>query len=365
MKKIPFTSIIRINIGFFFSVVLFSCGSFQPTSFYAEDGIYGNDQQKVVSPKNETPKSSGYTQYFDEKSKEYIWEDSGEDYYFTDSENYSSANYSNNSSNSSRGQWGSSPQRTNVYILGSPIDYSFGYLGYDPFLFNSGFRYGFYGGGLYGRYNRFYNPYRWGYFDPFYPSYGFGFYNPYYYGGYYRYNRFYNNRFNRYANRYQPKRRSYSTSRRGASSSRLSSAPTRTSAASSRRGGTIRSTNQSRIRVPSLTRNAANVKGDSAENLRNYSLRYITRSDRNSIKQTVKNPKNIRRSSQRGYYNQKASSKSNMYNENRSSNNNSNNYSSPRRSSSGRASSPARSSYSSRSSGSRSSGSRSSSSRRN
>ena len=108
----------------------------------------------------------------------------------------------------------------------------------------------------------------------------------------------------------------------------------------------------------------ANVRGDSAENLRNYSRRYITKSDGNSIKQAVKNPKNIRNSSQRNYYTPKTYSKSNMYNENRSSNN-SNNYSSPRSSSSGRASSSSRSSYSSRSSGSRSSSSRSSSSRRN
>ena len=369
MKNFPLTAIVRINIGLFFSIILFSCGSFQPTSYYAEDGIYGNEQQKVVVPKSETTKSSGYTQYFDEKSKEYIWDDTSEDYYFTDLENYSSANSSNNGSNSSQGQWGSSPQRTNVYIVGSPIDYSFGFLGYDPYLFNGGFRYGFYGGGFYGagfygRYNRFYNPFRWGYFDPFYPSYGFGFYNPYYYGGYYRHNRFFNNRFNRYANRYLPKRRSYSNSRRGASASRPSSVPSRNSATSSRKGGTLRSMNQSRISVPSLTSNTANVRGDSAENLRNYSRRYITKSDGNSIKQAVKNPKNIRNSSQRNYYTPKTYSKSNMYNENRSSNN-SNNYSSPRSSSSGRASSSSRSSYSSRSSGSRSSSSRSSSSRRN
>tara|TARA_B100000767_G_scaffold238381_1_gene233097 strand:- start:10189 stop:11283 length:1095 start_codon:yes stop_codon:yes gene_type:complete len=364
MKKKSLTSIIRINIGSFFSVILFSCGSFQPTSYFAEDGIYGNDQQKVVAPKNETPKSSGYTQYFDEKSKEYVWDDTSEDYYFKDSENYSSANSPNNGSNSSQGQWGSSPQRTNIYIVGSPIDYNFGYLGYDPYLFNNGF--GFNGGGFYGRFNNFYNPYRWGYFNAFYPSFGFGFYNPYYYERFYPYDRFYNNSYNRYANRYQPKRRSYSNSRRGGNSARRSSAPIRTSSVSSRKGGTLRSINQSSIRVPSLTRNGVNVRRNSRENLRNYSRRYITTPNDNPIKQSLRTIKERRNSSEPNHYKPKAYSKSNNYNSNRSSNSNSNNnYNSSRRSTIDRASSPSRSSYSSRSSGSRSSSSRSSSSRRN
>jgi len=364
MKNFQLASILRINTGIFFSIILFSCGSFQPTSYYAEDGIYGSDQQKVVVQKNETPKSSGYSQYFDEKSKEYMWDDTNEDIYFTDTGSYSSANSPNNASNSSQGQWGSSPQRTNIYLVGSPIDYSLGYLGYDPYFFNNGFRFGFYGGGFYGRFNNFYNPYRWGYFNPLYPSYGFGFYNPYYYGRFYPHDRFYNNRYNRYANRYQPKRRSYSNSRRGGNSARRSSAPIRTSSVSSRKGGTLRSTNQSSIRVPSLTRNGVNVRRNRAENLRNYSRRYITTTNGNSIKQAVKNPRARRNSSDPNYYKPKAYSKSNNYNSNRSSNSNSNNnYNSSRRSTIDTASSPSRSSYSSRSSGSRSSGSRSSSSR--
>ena len=149
MKNHPSTSILRTMFLIVFSIFLYSCGSFQPTSYYATDGIYGSEQQVQNTPKKQTPKSTGYSQYFDEMSKEYAWDESAGDVYLTDTDNYTGN--PPNSAQVPQGQWGSAPQSTNVYVVGSPIDNRFNYLGFDPY-FNNGFRFGYgnFGGGFYG-----------------------------------------------------------------------------------------------------------------------------------------------------------------------------------------------------------------------
>ena len=76
-------SILRTTFLIVFSIFLYSCGSFQPTSYYATDGIYSSDQQVQNTPKKQAPKSTEYSQYFNEKSKEYAWDESATDVYLS------------------------------------------------------------------------------------------------------------------------------------------------------------------------------------------------------------------------------------------------------------------------------------------
>ena len=364
MKNHLSASTLRTTFLIVFSVFLYSCGSFQPTSYYATDGIYGSDQQVQNTPKKQTPKSTGYSQYFDEKSKEYAWDESAGDVYLTDTDNYTGN--PTNAAQVPQGQWGSAPQSTNVYIVGSPIDNLFNYLGYDPY-FNNGFRFGygnfgggFYGGGFYGGFGRAYNPYRQGFYNPYYAPYAYGFYNPYSYGGFYPYNRY--NRYNRYNNQYfnrvagnrvQPKRRAYSKSRRGSSNatSRSNSSASRISATSVRRGNIGSRSTNSVARVPNLIRNSSNVTRSNGEEIRNYTRRYIAPANNNSSLRSSATRPNANTRTNSNYYKPRTTpSKSNNANyNNNSSSRSSNARSSSSRSSSSRSNSSSRSSSSSRS----------------
>ncbi len=356
MKNHPPTPILRTIFLIVFSISLYSCGSFQPTSYYATDGIYSSDQQVQNTPKKQAPKSTEYSQYFNEKSKEYAWDESATDVYLTDTDNYTGNPA--NAAQAPQGQWGSAPQSTNVYIVGSPIDNRFNYLGYDPY-FNNGFRFGFgnFGGGFYGSFGRGYNPYRWGFYNPYYAPFAYGFYDPYFYGGYFpynqyrRYNRFNNRNFNRIArNRVQPKRRSYSNSRRGSlnTARRTNSNASRISATSVRRGNFGSRSTNAVARVPNLIRNSSNVSRRNGEEIRSYARQYVTPTNsNNSTRSKVRRPNNVNSRSNSNYYKPRTSSS-------RSNNTNYNNSrrSSNVRSSSSRSSSSARSSSSSRSSSS-------------
>ena len=363
MKNHPSTSILRTTFLIVFSIFLYSCGSFQPTSYYATDGIYSSDQQVQNTPKKQAPKSTEYSQYFNEKSKEYAWDESATDVYLTDVDNYTGNPA--NAAQVPQGQWGSAPQSTNVYVVGGPIDNRFNYLGYDPF-FNNGFRFGFgnFGGGFYGSFGRGYNPYGWGFYNPYYAPYAYGFYDPYFYGGYpynpyRRFNRFNNRNFNRVArNRVQPRRRSYSNSRRGSvnTSRRSNSNASRISATSVRRGNIGSRSTNTVARVPNLIRNSSNVSRSNGEEIRNYARRYVTPTNNNNIiinnnssRSQARRPNNVNSGSNSNYYKPRTSpSRSNNFNYNNSSRS-SNVRSSSSRSSSSR-SSAARSSSSSRSS---------------
>ena len=360
MKNHPSASTLRTTFLIVFSVFLYSCGSFQPTSYYASDGIYGSEQQAQNTPQRQDPKATGYSQYFDEKSKEYAWDEATGDLYLTDTDNYTRNPV--NSAQVSQGQWGSAPQSTNVYIVGSPIDNRFNYLGYDPY-FNNGFRFGYgnFGGGFYGSFGRAYNPYLWGFYNPYYAPYAYGFFNPHSYGGYFPYNRY--NRYNRYNNRYinsvarnsvQPKRRAYSNSRRGSSNTtrRSNSNASRISATSVRRGNISSISTNSVARVPNLIRSSSNVTRRNGEEIRNYTRRYIApANNNNSVRSQARRPSNAKSKSNSNYYKPRTTpSRSNNANyNNNSSSRSSNARSSSNRSSSSRSSSSARSSSSSRS----------------
>tara|TARA_B100000767_G_scaffold274058_1_gene305949 strand:- start:828 stop:1769 length:942 start_codon:yes stop_codon:yes gene_type:complete len=307
-------------------MIFHACGSFQLTSYYASDGIYATDDK--VQQNNNTQRvgpvkqleqninkgNTSYSQYFNEKSKEYYWDDSSEDLYFTDVNNYSG-------NQSLQGQWGSAPQKTNIYIIGSPIDYSLGYLGFDPYFYD-GFGFGNFGRGFYGNNSFRYNRFGWGGYNPYFTPLAYGFYNPYNlgfspyyrfngYNSYFGYNQYdrHNRNYNSVArNRGQNTRRAYSRSRRGTSinrdtDNRISSeelmTKVKTSPTSSRRrannnsnnykhnSGSNRSSSEFSSRNSSYSRNNSSLKNNSNN----------IRSNTRSISRSSSSPRSSSRSS--------------------------------------------------------------------
>ena len=311
MKNNIFSSTLRTFVLIAFAMVLHSCGSFQPTSYYAPDGIYADYGQAQISKQNSNPNSKAFSSYFNDKSKEYNWDDAKEGLYLTDTDNYTG-------DQNSKGQWGSSPQSTNIYMIGSPIDYSFGYLGFNS-MYNDGFGYGSFGGRFFGNNSLIYNPYRWGSYNPHYMPYAYGFYNP-YYGGFYPSNRFnwYNqydgyNQYNGYnvnssrfvGTRIQPKRRAYSNSRRGTTDANNSNGRVTRSAVSSKRRV---STNTKRtVAVPEATNSTPNTpiynnrRIQSEEDIRAFAQRYIV-SRQNNQSRDIRQPESQRNSSKSNNY---------------------------------------------------------------
>lgn len=166
-----------------------SCGSYQNTSYYDNDGIYGSKKEVTETKTKEivvTDNSSAnkYKDYFSANANKYSNED---DQIFTDVENYTSTNDTiENKSNENYSSWGSNDRDITVNIYGSNWGYNYwnwrNYWGYSPYHF--GFSY----------WNDWYSPY-WGYSGYYGPSWGWGWNSPYYYGGYYGYNNWYGNHY--------------------------------------------------------------------------------------------------------------------------------------------------------------------------
>jgi hypothetical protein len=137
----------------FLLLTLISCGSYQGTSYYASDGIYGVETELRTRPVQPKANSNGvyYKDYFNNVADDYSSLDNPQDYAYTDTENYTSNNNSNaNVSVNSQAPWGDRTSKTEIY-----------YINNNPWgYFNNGW--GFYGG----NYNSFYDPF-WGY-SPFY-----------------------------------------------------------------------------------------------------------------------------------------------------------------------------------------------------
>lgn len=321
MKNHVSLSTLRVTLLLSIVLILHSCGSFQPTSQYATDGIYGSDQNSVkVSPSEVVSSNSGNTQFIDQDSNQYNWDDNVDGLYFTDTNSYVGGAL--NTTQGTLGQWGSNPQNTNIYFLGSPVDYNLGYLRFDPY-FNNGFIFGNFNRGFFGNNASLYNPYRWGFYNPHFSSFPYAYFNP-YFGNYYGFNGFnrfngfnHFNQFNRNGNRIVnnrilPVRRARSKSRRGKDETNSNNVRgTRTSATSTRRGNINSRSNK--VDVPTVIssgRNTANPEANKEERLREYARRYITsrqsnnatppreiRSNLNSRANTNESNKRIRPSS--------------------------------------------------------------------
>ena len=184
------------------SLFMVSCGSYQNSSYYESDGIYGATTPRNVERRH-TPSANYYKDYFNS-----LQNDSQPDEVFTDIDKYSNFDSIDNNSYSSYAGWGSNQTGTIVNVYPN-------YWG-----MNSGFGYSGWG-----------YPYSYGWNNPYYGfgwnswglNYGFGYSSGWgypYYG--------YNNSFY-YYNRPNNSYHSYAPSRRGSvsNSTDRNYAPTR------------------------------------------------------------------------------------------------------------------------------------------
>ena len=241
--------------GFLFT----ACGSYQSASYYS-DGIYSSDNVIVVRRNKPQAQTNAYSQYFDEKAKQYNWNDNNATVVLTDVDSLNQGNLKNYQSNPN---WGGGNKTTQIVIQNNPPFYgagwgfgnwNFGY--YNPYAWNN-FAWGFNNPWRFNRWNRW-NRWGWGYnypfFSPFDPYFGNAFYygNPYFYGGGYWNGYALNNRYwNRFDRRNQRNavrnnRRVYSSSYRGQASSGGQRSTVATNRSASTRNNASPSTNSNR-----------------------------------------------------------------------------------------------------------------------
>ena len=140
----------------FFSMLLTSCGSYQNSSYYDSDGIYGNTSNRTIEKENRNDRynQNQYKEFFNSLQK-----DNQNNEIFTNVDDYSSYDLDNNSDLSndrSYPGWGSNPQSVsiNYYNTGWAMNnwygnnwYGNGYYGNNWYGNNWGWNYG-YGWGM-------------------------------------------------------------------------------------------------------------------------------------------------------------------------------------------------------------------------
>ena len=203
-------------------LTLTSCGSFQFSSYYSNDGIYSTEKN-ITSKGKKNVDNNYYAQYFKNAAELGVLDNNSESIIFTDVDSYNSISENQEEvilNDFSQKPWGDETSQTEIILFNNRPNFMWGLSG---FAFNnSPFWNGFYSNPYRFGYGRFYNPWfydsflnpfggfagMWGGFDPFYSPFGFGgFYNPYGYGFGYR-NRFFNrwpygiNRWNRFNDYY-------------------------------------------------------------------------------------------------------------------------------------------------------------------
>ena len=173
-KKISIYSLLG-----FFALIVTSCGSYQNSSYYDNDGVYGSNEKP--KQKEESRANSGYyKEYFSNLNKD-------NQQVFTDVEKYSSNDVNNNNNeNVSQNQsnyagWGSNPDNVTVNIYGNNWGWNNSYWGYSGFGGYYGNYWGWNNGWYYPSYgwNSWYGP-SWGwnywYGPSWYGNYGYGYY---------------------------------------------------------------------------------------------------------------------------------------------------------------------------------------------
>lgn len=108
-----------------------SCGSYQSSSYYDSDGIYGNSQKEQLAPQ-ENPKSNQYKEYFSSLKNEPVET-------FTDVDNYNSyypdSTSTSNPENYSSGYagWGGDSDNVTVNVYGNNWGYNYWNDWYGPY----------------------------------------------------------------------------------------------------------------------------------------------------------------------------------------------------------------------------------------
>ncbi|WP_143106337.1 hypothetical protein [Pustulibacterium marinum] len=239
------------------SMLLISCGTYQNSSYYDNDGIYntaysgpGSEVRVAETAPSKDISADAYRDYFNQVAVDYEYVEQDSTNVFTDIESYASVN--DDSTNvaaktavnydyvDNYGGWGQNTTdvTVNIYDNGPYWGWNNYYYGWNNPYYNYGWgwnRYWGWNSPYYGWSVGFGNPYWYGgFYGGFNPYYGY--YSPYYYGnGYYYGSPYYRNGRQNVA---------YATGRRGSTRTSLASSArrnTHTLNNSSRGGSSIRS----------------------------------------------------------------------------------------------------------------------------
>lgn len=179
----------------FLSIILTSCGSYQNSSYYDRDGIYGNSESTNTQRINtqSEPQVNSNNRYKDYFSS--LQDDNQSTEIFTDIDNYNYTTKNEQATDSNYADWGNNYQKASINIYPNQWNLSMGWgMGWGNPIYGWGYsNYGWNYPNYFG-----YSGYGWGYpsFGWGYPSFGWNY--PYY--GYSNYNNY-----------------SYNPSRRGSS----------------------------------------------------------------------------------------------------------------------------------------------------
>jgi hypothetical protein len=274
----------------FLSILLYSCGSYQNSSYYDSDGIYGNTDTRTIVRTTErvveTNPNTPYKEYFNS-----LQNNNQPTEIFTDVDsygNYDTVNDSIQVTNSGYSGWGSNPQDINVTVYDNGWNNWYGSNWYGS---NWGFGFGF---------NNWYGAWGYPYYGWEYPSYGWSY--PYYGWGYPSYG---------YTNNYY----TYNPGRRGSSYSNR---------VNTNRNYSSRNYSQNQINTVSRNNNSTNFRRNSSTNL-NRTAPTFTRGTQSQTRNNSTNPVRTRVNTNTN------TTRSESYTPSRS--NNSNNSYSPSRSS--------------------------------
>lgn len=353
-------------VGIFIS----SCGSYQSTSYYGEDGIYGssdtprvevgsNNSISVPQKKQNTQKDSYYKDYFAEKAAEYDYINDENVDVFTDANTYSSLelgannSHENISSNASYGAWGDNPTKINIHLYSNPRPYYL-YWGYAyPWYFNDYYYDSFYDPFYYRNYHRYYGYRGW---RPYYSPYDRYYYRNHW--GYHHGHQSYHNRYYQYRSNvsYVSGHRGTKPSRRGKGSvsvvgkTRNSSVSHQTnSAVSSRAVSTDRRASYRKVENRSVNYSRRSDSGNNLNAVHKSQVNNnVNKTSKSDTKRNSRVPSSRRSDSKNSSNNSYTSSSRSSSSYSRSSSNSGRSYSTPRSSNS------SRSVGSSRGSGSRS-----------
>ena len=187
MNKHIFSNQNLVSLSVLLALIVYSCGSYQGSSYYTSDGIYGkvSGSEEVI---NQSNNSNYFKDVFDNIADDYTSLNDPNNYLFTDIENYYSSEQNNDSLLTSQAPWGDIVDKTQIYFVNNlPMHYNYGhYYPYDHYY--PYYNYGYYGSfsgysPLWKRY-RYYDYYMMHRYNGGHP-WGLG-----YYGGYPYYNNY-------------------------------------------------------------------------------------------------------------------------------------------------------------------------------
>ncbi|MEP2934835.1 MAG: hypothetical protein ABJM06_03895 [Gilvibacter sp.] len=290
-------------------LMLASCGSYQYSGYYEEDGIYSSGEPEVVTTNeatDENSKNNYYKQYFNTKSGE-IEKLSEEATIFTDIESYTSTETLDDEgyvvieepTEESYGAWGNNGGDVTINIYDS---YGFGWN--RPFWWNSGWGWngfaGSYGWGWNGwGWNYGWNNWGWGF------NYGWGWNNWGFNNGFCWYRPRYNNYYNA----------SYNRGRRGTYGRDSYAVANSSRATNGRRSSYSRTENARRVNNVNARRNS-NISSSRRSSMNNRSVPRNSRNSNISNSRRSTNNMSTNRSSNRN----RSMNSSRSTNSNRSSN---------------------------------------------